>query len=138
LPGEVILQTFLPDHPLLKLAAAQNYELFAKRELEERKTFSFPPFCKLIKLVFTGADERLTASLAESVREELLQSAPKSAQLLPLAPSGHAKVKDLYRFQFLIKTPSIQPFSESLLRIRQRLPKGVCLLIDVDPLSTFF
>ena len=53
---------------------------------------------------------------------------------MPVLPSGHAKVKDLYRFQFVIKTPkisTIQPLLHSL-----ELPAG--FKIDVDAMSTFF
>lgn len=128
LPGEVIIQTFLPDHPTIHLAAAQDYPAFFKAEIEERSTFGYPPFCHLIKLLFTDLDPKVAQEKAEKARSSLKLKAP--TQVLPVTPSGHAKVKDLYRFQFLIKTDKIGPIIDQL--------KSIEAKIDVDPLSTFF
>ncbi len=140
LSGEVILQTFLPDHPLLRLAADQDYLSFYRRELEDRRLFSFPPFCRLIKLVFSGADEQEVAREAASFHEELLKRAPPDSQFLPPLPAGHFKVKDLYRVQFLIKTIQILPLSDAIQALKASRPikRSVSLLIDIDPISTFF
>ena len=140
LPGEVILQTFLPDHPLLHLAAAQNYLAFYEREIEERQLFTFPPFCRLIKLVFSGPDETAVRHTAERFHQELLEIAPSDAQFLPPLPSGHPKMKDLYRFQFLVKTNQVLSLSEkiAMLRAAFSFPRKTFLLIDIDPISTFF
>ena len=140
LNGEVVLQTFLPDHPMLRLAANQDYTTFYERELEERRLFSFPPFCRLIKIVFCGPNELETSQIAASFYQSLLEKAPQDTKLLPPLPSGHPKVKDNYRFQFLIKTNHVQHLSERIMAIRAALPlpRKVSLLVDIDPISTFF
>ncbi len=140
LKGEVILQTFLPHHPLLPLAASQNYTAFYEREMEERKQFSFPPFSRLIKIVFSGPDEKETNRIADAFRAGLIQSAPPDAEILPMLPAGHPKIKERYRFQFLIKTKAILPMADRLEQLRQKgpLPKNIHMLIDVDPTATFF
>jgi primosomal protein N' (replication factor Y) len=130
LPGEVIIQTFLPDHPTLHLAASQDYPAFYQREIEERKLFSYPPFCHLVKLLFTDADLETAKLKAEKAYEKLQKALPEGVQILPVTPSGHAKVKDLYRFQFLIKTAKIGKIADFL--------KEIPAKIDVDPISTFF
>ena len=138
--GEVILQTFLPDHPMLHLAAKHDYSTFYQHEIEERRLFSFPPFCRLIKIVFTGPDELETRQTADSFYQMLLEKAPQNAKFLPPLPSGHPKIKDLYRFHFLIKTNHVQLLSERIMALRSSLslPRRISLLIDIDPISTFF
>jgi primosomal protein N' (replication factor Y) len=137
LPGEVIIQTFLPDHPTIRLAAAQDYPAFYTSEIEERRTFNYPPFCHLIKLLFSAPDAQIALSAAESARTSLLPLLPPETTLLPVTPSGHSKVKDLYRFQFIIKTPKISALSP-ILNALAETPSPATLKIDVDPLSTFF
>jgi primosomal protein N' (replication factor Y) len=135
LPGEVILQTFLPDHPILKLAASQDYEAFYQTELEERRLFGFPPFVHLIKCLFQSTDPQLAEQAAIQIHAHLSQTLPPFAQALPPGPSGHPKIKDIYRFQFLIKTSKIDP----LIPLLQALSSpSVQIKIDIDPLSTFF
>lgn len=140
LKGEVILQTFLPEHPLLHLAASQNYAAFYEREIEERRQFSFPPFCRLAKIVFSGPDERETESAAAFFRQSLVRCAPPDTEILPVLPAGHPKIKERYRFQFLIKTKAILPLAERLESLRSNaLPsKKIQMLIDIDPTATFF
>jgi primosomal protein N' (replication factor Y) len=134
LPGEVILQTFLPDHPILKLAAAQDYETFYKRELEERRLFAFPPFTHLIKCLFLSTDPKEAEEAAIEFHARLSKELPPFAEALSPGPAGYAKVKDQYRFQFLIKTTKIDPLIPLLESLVQ---PGTHVKIDIDPLSTF-
>jgi primosomal protein N' (replication factor Y) (superfamily II helicase) len=140
LNGEVILQTFLPDHPMLRLAADQDFIAFYQREIEERRLFSFPPFCRLIKIVFNGLNEAETKQSANLFYQSLVEKSPQNAKFFPPLPSGHPKVKDHFRFQFLIKTNHVQQLSERIMDLRSTLslPRHVSLLIDIDPISTFF
>lgn len=140
LAGEVVLQTFLPKHPLLQLAATQDYAAFYQSEIEERRLFSFPPFCRIIKIVFSGPDEELTAKTIESFRQMLVERAPQETTFLPSVPSGHLKIKDLYRYQFLLKTTQVPILSKTIFTLAASfsLPRKISFLIDVDPISTFF
>jgi primosomal protein N' (replication factor Y) (superfamily II helicase) len=135
LPGAVILQTFLPDHLVLKLAAAQDYDAFYKGEIEERRLFGFPPFTHLIKCLFVSPDPKIAEENAKEAHAYLAKSLPPFAQALTPGPCGHPKIKDHYRFQFLIKTTKIDP----LIQILQSIPQtSAQIKIDIDPLSTFF
>lgn len=136
LPGEVILQTFLPENPIFRLAAAQDYNTFYKQELEERRLFGYPPFSHLIKLVFSSTDAATAESTANKTYNELKQKTVEPTQVLPVSPAGHPKIKDLYRFQFLIKTDKILSITPLLSELY--FPSNVHIKIDVDPLSTFF
>jgi primosomal protein N' (replication factor Y) len=131
LPGEVIIQTFLPDHPILHLAAAQDYPAFYTSEIEERSRFSYPPFCHIIKLLFSDADPEIAQRQAEAAYQKLKAVVQPPTEILPVMPAGHAKVKDRFRFQFLVKVFKMSQIGEHL----KDLPGAK---IDVDPISTYF
>ncbi len=136
LKGEVLVQTQLPDHPTIQHAARLDYPAFFHEEVESRKMFYFPPYCHLVKLTFTGEDSSQTVHYAQEIRALLISRLPPSFELHPVIPCGYAKIKDHYRFQCLIKGESTRPISD-ILKILPRHSK-VHLLVDIDPLSTFF
>lgn len=137
LPGEVIIQTHIPDNPTILLAAEQNYEKFFESEIESRKLFGFPPFTHLIKLTFSGEDADVTHQTAALVRDKLIKGLGKGYLVHPVVPSGHAKIKNLFRFQCLIRGMQVYPAVQLLQHLKQ-VREGVKLHIDVDPLSTYF
>ncbi len=126
LAGEVIIQTFSPHHPLLAMAAAQDYPAFYNQALEERRLFKYPPFSHLIKLVFSAPTAEEAVEKAKAAHKQLSPLSP-----LPVSPAGHAKVKDLFRFQFLIQVDKVGLAIPLLKEIQGAK-------IDVDPLSTYF
>jgi primosomal protein N' (replication factor Y) len=138
LPGEVVIQTCMKDHPIIQHASKEDYLSFYHSEVESREMFSFPPFTNLIKLVFTSEEEKKAFEAAKNVKDQLIQLLPANFTITPIVPSGIAKVQDRYRFQFLIKGKPIMAASSALLKIQETAqPKGVHLLVDVDPLTTF-
>jgi primosomal protein N' (replication factor Y) len=130
LPGEVILQTFFPDHPTLKLASTQDYNAFYTAELAERRLFHYPPFCHLVKITISDPDPLTAQSEAAALHARLQPLLSPPTLLLPPLPAGHPKIKDLYRYQILIKTLKISYLSPILSTIPHK--------IDVDPISSFF
>lgn len=140
LAGEVIMQTHKIEHPIIQLASTQNYPEFFRQEAESRTLFEFPPYAHLVKFVFTGKDQTATQKAAEAGRHNLIAHLPTHCALHPVVPCGHAKVKDLFRFQFLLRADKWLPLGETVAAMRSSLPKKpeVDLFVDVDPLSTFF
>ncbi|MEI8124918.1 MAG: primosomal protein N' [Parachlamydiaceae bacterium] len=138
--GEVIVQTGLPDNPTIHLASTQDYTAFYKEEIATRELFGYPPFSSLVKITFSGTDDKITRRSAEAFRQQLTGLLPSDFELLPIIPSGHAKIKDNFRFQLLIRGPSIYKVSEAIssARIASPLPSSVSTLVDVNPTSTFF
>lgn len=138
--GEVIVQTSLPENGTIKLAAAQDYEMFFQSEIEIREQFNYPPFFQLVKLAFSGPQARPTLEFANRLRKEIQKHLSEAFQLYPAIPSGHAKVKDRFRYQFLIRGPQIVSINRAIEQSRDTLPapRDVRVLIDVNPLSTYF
>lgn len=140
LAGEVLIQTKMPENNTLCLAAEQDYEAFFAQELLSRKTFGFPPYTRIIKFTFTGHDASLTSEAGEKFRSTLSTLLNNRFFLHPLVPSGHPKIKDLYRFQFLLRGNNLTLAHDAINKLlgKAPLPRKVFLAIDVDPLSTFF
>lgn len=137
IPGEVIIQTCMPENSTINLASNQDYKKFYEEEIEIRRMFNYPPFTNLVKVAFTGIDQQKTQYAAECVRQKLIQNLPSTYELNPVIPAGHAKVKDNYRFQFLIKGPSISVIAKAFTQIPE-LPGRIRMLIDIHPTSTYF
>ncbi len=139
LPGEVVIQTFMPDNRIIQLAAAQDFNTFYKEEIETRKLFHYPPFTKMVKITFSGKESALTSTVANQVQIYLSQTLPAHFAVHPIIPSGYAKLKDFFRFQCLIRGPSVIPINKALGSVREKLniPSKIKILIDVNPTSTF-
>lgn len=135
LPGEVILQTFFPEHPIIKLAASQDFNAFYEAEIAERRLFGYPPFAHLIKCLFSSPELEIAKQSAELVYAHISSFSSDHVQVFPPSPSGHPKIKDLYRFQFIIKTKKI----ETIIGKLNSIPKIKSQIkIDIDTLNTFF
>lgn len=134
--GEVIVQTSLPDNPTIMLAAKQDYTSFFKEEAGVRQLFGYPPFSSLAKITFSGKEEKSVRQYADNFRHHLSQMLAKEFELMAVIPSGHAKIKDNYRFQLLIRGPSIYPISHAVAALKEQKSKSVHVLVDVNPTST--
>lgn len=136
LPGEVILQTSLPSHPVIQAAAHLDYSSFYLKEIEHRKAFEFPPFCHLVKLTFSSHSSSEAFNYGEQIHAYLIQVLPPTYHIHPIIACGHTKIKDEFRFQCLIKGPSTQRVVAALKTIKKNTK--VKFLVDVDPVSTYF
>lgn len=138
--GEVIIQTNMPDNSTVQHASRQDFRGFYADEIGLREMFHYPPYTHLAKVVFSGKDQELTVRQAEEFRAVLLQQLPDEYEVHPVLPAGHAKVKDKYRYQFLIKGKNMFGLSRSLESVKNsvKLSSTVKLFIDIDPSSTYF
>lgn len=136
LPGEVMIQSSIPEHPLLAMACSQNYDLFYEEEMTSRSLLEFPPYSRLIRLVASGEELAEVEGYLEQLHTWLKERIPDDVELYPPLPCGRAKVKDRHRASLLIK--SRKPGVVQPLLAQITIPKGVHLLIDIDPTSTFF
>ncbi len=140
LQGEVIIQTTMPDHPVIRLAAESNYHEFYDLETPTREMFQYPPFAKLVRIIFKGKDPKEVSRTAQNYHQQLVKLLPSHFTLHPVMPCTYAKIKDTYRFHFLIKGNDISPLNKILRKIREEnsFSKEIRILIDIDPISTFF
>lgn len=115
--GRAILQTSLPDHYVLQLAAQQDYAGFYQQEIALRRQLIFPPICDICVIGFTGAEEtavRNAANLTVNViRAQLAKRAfQKPIWVLHPVPCVYGKVKGKYRYQLIIKCKNIKEYRD--------------------------
>lgn len=139
-PGEVVVQTRLPDDPVLLTAAAQDYAAFAQRELAERAEAGFPPFGRLLVLRWRGEDEQAVELAARGSSDALLRSLDSSVVLLGPSPAPLARLRGAYRWQALLRGDSSRVLRaaahgawEQMAQLAQR--HGVVFTVNVDPLT---
>lgn len=126
--GKVILQTYVPDSPLLKTILANDWTGFYNAELHERSRFNFPPYCYLLKLSCRRASIRSAETTANKFAEELRHSGLRLSIDGP-APAFHEKSQNRYQWQIVAKAKS----RDQLLRVIKMLPAGWSY--DIDPLN---
>lgn len=139
LPGEVIIQTLMPENTTIQLALKQDYEAFFENEMKSRGIFNFPPHARFLKFLFEGEDSSLTEKKAQEFRKALISKLPNTYKIHPVLPSGHPKIKNIYRFQFLLRGAASFALQREILTLRKTsFLSPIKLTIDVDPTSTFF
>ena len=88
-PGEVIIQTFQPDHPVISMAMQQDYQGFFAEEIRLRKSLDYPPFYKLLRIEISSPkveQARHTADVLKQLIEERIDSIEDNLQILGPAP----------------------------------------------------
>lgn len=138
--GKVLIQTYLPENETIKLASQHDYLSFYENEIAVREMFQYPPFTHLAKIIFSGKNQKEVLETAEKIRAKLIEIMPPSFELNPALPTGHARVKDEFRFQFLVKGKNMLQLNRALEQIllKNPLPRTIRINIDIDPTSTFF
>lgn len=139
-PGEVVVQTRLPDDPVLLAAAAQDYAAFAERELSERREAGFPPYGRLLVLRWRGGDEEGVERAARGGSSALLPLLDPATVLLGPAPAPLPRLRGAYRWQALLRGDTAQRLRAAargawgeMNQIAQR--HGAVLTVNVDPLT---
>jgi len=129
--GEVVLQTYNPDHPAFEKASRYAYSEFMDTELKFREKLSYPPYNKMVKFTVVGSDERRLAEHIEQ-EQELLEDIFKVNQLpvkVLSAPAMIPRMGGRYYYHVLIRAEN--PF---LLFEHWKPPRG--WRVDVDPVNT--
>jgi len=136
-PGEVILQTFNPEHPSIVGAAEHDYRGFYVRERASREALGFPPFGRLARLLAARPEEAAAEGLAHAAVAALREPAARAGiAILGPAPAPLARLQNRYRWHALLRAPAgdLLPdfLHEQLPTLRQRAG-GITL--DVDPVD---
>ncbi len=127
--GLVIIQTYNPENPAI--LASQNHD-FNLKEIDLREKLNYPPFCQIIRLVYTNSNESKVQKEAEVLCSKLKAQGSRVIILGP-APCFLAKIRGKYRWQILIKLPKNQRTEKQKNSLLNLVPKGWS--IDVDPIS---
>ncbi|MBR3825302.1 MAG: primosomal protein N' [Lachnospiraceae bacterium] len=116
-PGEVVIQTYQPEHYAIIHAANQNYEAFYEEELAYRDLMQYPPMVHMMAVQVYAAVEEEGLRVAKELAKEA-EKLGKNNQGFPLqiigpAPAGIGKINDIYRFVFYVKHPAYELLVET-------------------------
>lgn len=138
LPGEVIIQTYTPEHYSIELSALQNFDRFYEREMMERKAHRYPPYYYIALITVSHENVAYVASITDKITK-FVQSklSPESNVLGPVA-SPISRIKNRYRYQCLIKykrEPDLHKTLKTVIEHYQQemISKGLQISIDVNP-----
>lgn len=102
--GTVVVQTYLPEHAAIAAAIDHDYHRFADAELEERKSFGYPPFGRAIRIEIEHRDRAKADRLAAGAREAFAGLADDAVTLLGPAPPPMERLRGRWRRHILVKT----------------------------------
>ena len=138
LRGKVLIQTAFPAHYAIQHALRHDYEAFYQSEIQFRKTFHYPPVTSMIAILFRGAKlEEVERAAFDSGRrlEEAVQPLA-GARIQGPAPAPLARIKGVYRYQILLRSPQRVALRKAVEgAVARRTWKNVDVAIDVDPIN---
>ena len=135
--GEVIIQTCYPQDPAISCASRHDFEGFYETELPHRQALNYPPVARLARLVMEGPHETLVKMEMDKIGAAITALKTDVTVLGP-SPAVLFKVKEVFRYSLLIKSSSAQQLKTVLSplgELQKKLPKGIKLIIDVDPVQ---
>ena len=120
--GEVVIQTYSPEHYAIKAAAAQDYEAFYEQEIRYRELLGYPPAEELMAVLAAGEDERLLETGCKYLKEYVLRIKGKAPlEVIGPASPGVDKIKDIYRRVIYIKAPEYR----TLIRVKDLMEQYI-------------
>ncbi len=142
-PGEVILQTHHPEHPLLQLLLQQGYDAFARQALEERNNACLPPYTSHILIRAEDKDNHQACVFLQQIRD-LLEAHTHKEDLLWImgpVPALQPKRNGRFRWQLLLQHPArvtLQKLARNLQSSITTLPQAgkIKWVLDVDPIDS--
>jgi primosomal protein N' (replication factor Y) len=134
-PGQVLLQTYNPDHPVMKALVSGSRRQFLDTEISAREGTGMPPFGRLVALIVSGRDVQAVERVALNLR----RSAPHGdgVTVLGPAPAAFALLRGRHRRRLLLKArrdTNVQKLVYQWLE-RVHVPQKVRVQVDVDPYS---
>ncbi len=136
--GQVIVQSYNPQHYAIQMGASYNFKGMADKELKYRKELGYPPFTRLVLVQVTSLKQDRALKVAQSLYEGLapFTQMTKSLKCLGPAPAPIFKLRSRYRYHILLKSPSSQNLDKIckwILEFKTPLP-SVRIQINKDPI----
>lgn len=139
-PGEVLVQTYNPDHYAVLTASRHDYRAFYERELAARAQTLYPPFVRLARLVFSAEEDRVALTtgklFAELLTEMGVTEKEGETHFLGPAECPLHKLRGKYRYSILVKSQGQDlPLILTAALARFQPPNGGAVTVDLDPME---
>lgn len=144
MPGEVIIQTYQPEHYAVRHAAAQDYEAFYSEEMAYRELMGYPPAAHMLAVLLTGLEEERLIRTAAALSDRS-KSWGMERKLLVLGPAraGIGKINDYYRQVIYLKHPDesvliqAKDRMEKFMQLNADKVKQINIYFDFDPVNGY-
>ena len=142
--GEVIIQTYMPDHYCISAVQEHDYIDFYEKEVGARDPLQYPPFSQMARLLLRGKNENEVIDAAHNISNhlEILQTDKfPDVKILGPAPAPLSKIDGKFRWHFMFRCKDVDLISELLQSLINDLPseiksKAIECIIDIDPTNT--
>lgn len=139
LPGQVLVQTFHPEHYAIQSAAHHDFAGFVRRELQYRKWMHYPPYCVLANILIQSPHLEEASGWVARLGKWLENGHATGVRVLGPATAPVSRIKRIYRFHLLMKADKRQPLAKALREmIAQAEALGIPrsnLIVDVDAVN---
>ncbi|MDV7763208.1 primosomal protein N' [Peribacillus sp. CSMR9] len=135
LPGEVVIQTYTPEHYSIELSALQDYDAFYEREMHLRRQSHYPPYYYVVLITVSHEDLMKTVSVTEKITNYLGSRLNRDSIVLGPVASPISRINNRYRYQCLIKykrEPDLNQHLRTLLEHYQKETAQNLLQISID------
>jgi primosomal protein N' (replication factor Y) (superfamily II helicase) len=138
LTGEVVVQTYTPEHYSIQFAAEQDYDLFYEREMQIRKLHHYPPFYYISLITVSHENLMKVVSVTEKITNYIRHSLSTEAIVLGPVASPIPRIKNRYRYQCLIKYKREPQLGRAIKTIldqyqQESATTGLTISTDVNP-----
>jgi primosomal protein N' (replication factor Y) len=137
--GEALLQTYQPEHPVIRAILAGDEEGFWTAEASEREHAGVPPYGRMAGIILSGSDVAQVFDLGNALARQDVPLRKIGAQVFGPAPAPIARVRGRHRVRLLVKAEKTAPLQDALQAwIRQFQLRGdLRLAVDIDPQSFY-
>ncbi len=126
--GHAVIQTYHPDHPIIKFAIEEDYSGFYDNEIKSRKQFLFPPYCYLLKITTRRSSLSAVEKAMDNLKTDIINNNTKVKVEGP-APSFQERYQGKYQWQVVVKSTD----RSRLVKIVRELPAN--FHSDIDPVD---
>ena len=137
-PGEVVIQTYTPEHYAIELAKVQDYEPFYEREMFLRRRSGYPPYYFVALIQISHEDVMMAAEYAGRAADWLRGNLSPQVSIIGPTVASISRLQNRYRYQCLIKykiEPNLIPVLQRLLAMYRAewIKQGILMTVDLDP-----
>ncbi len=138
-PGEALLQTFQPEHPVIRAILSGDEEGFWRAEAAERQAAGVPPYGRMAGIILSGSDVAQVFDLGNALARNDAALRAIGAQVYGPAPAPIARVRGRHRVRLLVKAAKGTPFQDAITRWTApvKLRGDLRLSVDIDPQNFF-
>ena len=141
--GEVIIQTYMPEHYSIQASQEHDYLRFYRQEIGYREEFLYPPFSHAVTIVLRGAVEKEVIHVANyllNCLEKLQAERFSDVEIRGPVAAPLSKIMGKFRWHFLLRGKHVEKLRELIRRAVETLPsavstKNVDLIVDIDPIT---